>query len=65
MTDISGFGFKDDMTFGRYLVEHIGVAAVPGSCFFSNPHDGDQMIRFCFPKKPATLEAAADRLRKL
>jgi aspartate/methionine/tyrosine aminotransferase len=65
MTDISGFGFKDDMTFARYLVETIGVSAVPGSCFFSNSHDGDQMIRFCFPKKPATLEAAAERLRKL
>ena len=65
MTDISGFGFKDDMTFARYLVEKIGVSAVPGSCFFSHPQDGDQMIRFCFPKKPATLEAAADRLRKL
>ena len=65
MTDISGFGFKNDMTFGRYLVEKIGVAAVPGSCFFSNPQDGDQMIRFCFPKKPATLEAAAERLQKL
>src|ERR1700692_3568614 len=57
MTDISGFGFADDMTFGRYLVEQIGIAAVPGSCFFSNPRDGEQMIRFCFPKKPATLEA--------
>jgi len=65
MTDISGFGFKDDMTFARYLVETIGISAVPGSCFFSHPQDGDQMIRFCFPKKPATLEAAADRLRKL
>jgi len=65
MTDISGFGFKDDMTFASYLVEKIGVSAVPGSCFFSRPQDGDQMIRFCFPKKPATLEAAADRLRKL
>ena len=65
MTDISGFGFKDDMTFGRYLVEQIGIAAVPGSCFFSNPRDGEQMIRFCFPKQPATLEAAAECLRKL
>jgi aspartate/methionine/tyrosine aminotransferase len=65
MTDISGFGFKDDMTFARHLVETIGVSAVPGSCFFANPHDGDQMIRFCFPKKPATLEAAAERLKKL
>jgi len=65
MTDISGFGFADDTAFSRYLVETIGVAAVPGSCFFSNSSDGDQLIRFCFPKKPETLAAAADRLRKL
>ena len=65
MTDISGFGFADDMAFARYLVETIGVAAVPGSCFFADPRDGDQLIRFCFPKKPETLAAAADRLRKL
>ena len=65
MTDISGFGFADDMAFGRHLVENIGVAAVPGSCFFSNPRDGDQLIRFCFPKRPETLQAASDRLQKL
>jgi aspartate/methionine/tyrosine aminotransferase len=65
MTDISGFGFADDMAFARYLVETIGVAAVPGSCFFADPSDGEQMIRFCFPKKPETLAAAADRLQKL
>jgi len=65
MTDISGFGFADDMAFARYLVETIGVAAVPGSCFFSDSRDGEQLIRFCFPKKPETLAAAADRLRKL
>jgi aspartate/methionine/tyrosine aminotransferase len=65
MTDIAGFGFADDMTFARYLVETIGVAAVPGSCFFLDPRDGEQLIRFCFPKKPETLAAAAARLRKL
>ena len=65
MTDISGFGFPDDTAFARHLVEHAGVAAVPGSCFFSDPRDGSQMIRFCFPKKYETLKEAADRLQKI
>ena len=65
MTDISGFGFPDDTAFARHLVENIGIAAVPGSCFFSNPADGSHIIRFCFPKKYETLSAAADRLRTL
>ena len=29
MTDISAFGHKDDVSFARYLVQEIGVAAVP------------------------------------
>jgi aspartate/methionine/tyrosine aminotransferase len=65
MADISGFGFADDTAFARHLVEHVGVAAVPGSCFFSDPADGSHIIRFCFPKKYETLSAAADRLRQL
>ena len=65
MADISAFGFADDTAFARHLVEHVGIAAVPGSCFFSDPRDGSHLIRFCFPKKPETLSAAADRLRKL
>jgi len=65
MADIAAFGFADDTAFARHLVEHVGIAAVPGSCFFSDPRDGSHLIRFCFPKKPETLSAAADRLRKL
>jgi aminotransferase len=65
MTDISSFGFSDDTAFARHLVEHVGIAAVPGSCFFADPRGHDQLIRFCFPKKPATLAAAAECLRKL
>jgi aspartate/methionine/tyrosine aminotransferase len=65
MADISSFGFPDDTAFARHLVEHVGIAAVPGSCFFSDPRDGSQLIRFCFPKKYETLREAADRLRKL
>src|ERR1700734_2110632 len=36
MTDISGFGMGDDVSFVRRLVKNPGVAAVPGSSFFSD-----------------------------
>lgn len=65
MTDISAFGFKDDVEFTRHLVREIGVACVPGSSFYSRPELGSQQVRFCFCKKDSTLDAAAERLRKL
>jgi len=65
MTDISDFGFPDDITFMAYLAEHAGVVGVPGSCFFKDPESGAQNVRFCFCKKYETLEAAKDRLKKL
>jgi aminotransferase len=65
MTDISGFGFKDDLSFVRHLIENVGVAAVPGSSFFSDPRAGIALIRFCFCKKYETLEKAGDRLRRI
>ncbi len=65
MTDISGFGFKDDVEFTRHLIREIGVACVPGSSFYSDPALGSQQVRFCFCKKDETLLLAAERLRKL
>jgi aminotransferase len=65
MTDISGFGYPDDMEFARHLIEDVGVAAVPGSSFFEDPREGAQMIRFCFCKKYETLEEAKVRLSKI
>ncbi len=65
MTDISGFGFPDDIVFVRYLVEKIGVAVVPGSSFYNDPADGSQQVRFTFCKTAKTLAAAAERLTKL
>jgi aminotransferase len=65
MTDISGFGFEDDVRFARYLVEDIGVAAVPGSSFYSVPAAGSQRLRFQFARRRETLEAAAERLGRL
>jgi aspartate/methionine/tyrosine aminotransferase len=65
MTDISNFGFADDVEFTRHLIQQVGVACVPGSSFYSRPELGARQVRFCFCKKDETLEAAADRLRKL
>ncbi|MDX6574917.1 MAG: hypothetical protein QOE96_870 [Blastocatellia bacterium] len=65
MTDISAFGFKDDLEFTRYLIREIGVACVPGSSFYSDPALGSQQVRFCFCKKDETLMLAAERLAKL
>ncbi|MGA3088768.1 MAG: aminotransferase class I/II-fold pyridoxal phosphate-dependent enzyme [Terriglobales bacterium] len=65
MTDISGFGFPNDVEFASYLVKEIGIACVPGSSFYKHPKDGSQQVRFAFCKKPETLDEAAKRLQKL
>lgn len=65
MTDISGLGFAGDVTFVRYLIETLGVAAVPGSSFYAHSGGGSQQVRFCFCKKYETLEAARLQLLRL
>jgi aspartate/methionine/tyrosine aminotransferase len=65
MTDITVFGFADDVAFTKYLVKEIGVAAVPGSSFYNDPRDGAKQVRFAFCKRDATLDEAGRRLRKL
>ena len=65
MTDISAFGFSDDVEFTRHLIREVGVACVPGSSFYSMPERGAQQVRFCFCKKDETLHLAAERLEKL
>jgi len=65
MTDISTFGFSDDVEFARYLVKDVGVAAVPGSSFYKTAGVGRTKLRFCFCKRPETLQEADRRLVKL
>jgi len=62
MTDVSGFGFSDDVALARHLVTEVGVASVPGSSFYRAGDGGRQQLRFCFCKKDETLTAAAERL---
>jgi len=62
MTDISGFGFANDLEFSKHLVSKVGVAAVPGSSFYRDPRDGAQQVRFAFCKRDETLDEAIRRL---
>jgi aspartate/methionine/tyrosine aminotransferase len=65
MTDISRFGFADDVSFARDIVQRIGIAVVPGSSFYNDAADGARQVRFTFCKKEETLAAAAERLSRL
>jgi aminotransferase len=65
MTDVSDLTDEDDVTYARRLAASPGVATVPGSSFYSRPELGRTKIRFAFPKKISTLEAAAERLATL
>jgi aminotransferase len=65
MADISGVTNEDDVAFTRRLVQDIGVGSVPGSSFYSRRDLGHTRIRFAFPKRPETLDAAAERLARL
>ena len=65
MTDIRDLTDEDDVTFAMRLIREPGVAGVPGSSFFSRPELGRTKLRFAFPKRTETLEAAAERLARI
>jgi aspartate/methionine/tyrosine aminotransferase len=75
MTDISRFRFPEhdarfasptrDVAFAKYLVQHIGVACVPGSSFYNDARDGASQVRFTFCKKEETLAAGEAKLARL
>jgi aminotransferase len=67
MTDIRDLAEpgEDDVAFARRLIEDPGVAAVPGSSFFSDPALGRTKVRFAFPKRLETLASAAERLERV
>ena len=64
VADYSAISGLDDLAFCEWLAREKGVAAIPVSAFYESPPPS-QLIRFCFAKTEATLQAAADRLRAL
>ena len=62
--DIAPLGEMDDAAFCRQLVVDYGVAAIPVSAFYAEGAVTN-LVRFCFAKRDATLDAALERLAGL
>jgi aspartate/methionine/tyrosine aminotransferase len=65
LSDASAFGFSDDVAFCKHLCVGVGVAAIPTSAFYGDPHKAPLLARFCFAKRDESIETAALRLRRL
>jgi methionine aminotransferase len=63
--DYSAISDQPDAAFCEWLVREKGVAAIPVSAFYAAPPEGQHLVRFCFAKTDATLDAAAARLEGL
>ena len=59
--DIAPLGEADDVAFCQRLVREHGVAAIPVSAFYAQDPI-TTVVRFCFAKHDATLDAALSRL---
>lgn len=64
LVDYSAISDLDDVSFCQWLTREVGVAAIPLSVFCSDPFP-HKLIRLCFAKQEATLDAAAERLCQL
>ena len=64
LLDYSGITAEDDMAFALRLTKEHGVASIPTSAFLYK-QTPPPVLRFCFAKRDETLQAAAERLRRL
>ena len=64
LVDYSAIRDEDDVAFCEWMVKHAGVAAIPLTPFYESA-PGTRLVRLCFAKSDATMDAAAERLCKL
>jgi methionine aminotransferase len=62
MLDYSAITDERDADFALRLTREHGVAAIPISPFLDGTEQAGPVLRFCFAKRDATLERAAERL---
>ena len=65
LADYSAVSDLGDFEFCRWLTIEKGVTAIPLSPFYEAPPPGQRLVRLCFAKNEATLDAAIERLGKL
>ena len=63
MVDHTPFGFESDVAFCKYLIEEVGITAIPPSVFYTNPEGGKNLVRFAFCKDEQTLRDAVELLK--
>nr|CAD1827103.1 unnamed protein product [Ananas comosus var. bracteatus] len=64
IVDHTPFGFENDVAFCEYLIQEVGVVAIPTSVFYLNPEEGKNLVRFTFCKDEGTLRAAVQRMKE-
>ncbi len=65
MAGIDHLGFRNDFEAADFMLDKVGIAAVPGSSFYHRPELGHGMLRFTFSKSEETITRAAERLHSL
>ncbi len=68
LADYSAISDLPEADFAHWLTTEHGVTVIPMSAFYEDPNakeSNHQLVRFCFGKKDATLDAAAEKLARL
>jgi methionine aminotransferase len=65
VVDYSAVSDLPDVEFARWLCTEHGVATIPISPFYGSAPAGQRLVRLCFAKHEATLDAAIARLERL
>ncbi len=63
--DYSAISNEDDMSFAQRVAREFGVATIPLSPFYKEPPADQRLLRFCFAKQDATLDAAIEKLCRI
>lgn len=66
LADYSDISQQSEADFSRWLTVEHGVTVIPVSAFYREPdasQSNHQLVRFCFAKKDATLDAAIEKLQ--
>ncbi len=64
LADYAAISPLPEEEFARWLLLTHGVASIPVSVFYQRPLD-HHVVRFCFAKREATLDAALERLARV
>jgi methionine aminotransferase len=63
--DYSAISNEDDRAFAERVAREFGVATIPLSPFYKEPPPEQRLLRFCFAKQDATLDAAIEKLCRI